>query len=105
MVLQPPMTDMTDSQPGAALIRIYSTRTCGPCRRAKALLTSKGVAFEEIDVTTNHQLRAEVADRTGWRTVPMIFVGDHFIGGYEDLLELEADGELDLVLGLSSAAD
>jgi glutaredoxin 3 len=98
----PQPVDMNDSQPSAAQIRIYSTRYCGPCRQAKALLTSKGVAFDEIDVTTDHQLRAEVSGRTGWGTVPMIFVGDHFIGGYEDLLELEADGELDLVLGLPS---
>jgi glutaredoxin 3 len=84
----------------AAPVRIYGTRFCGPCRRAKALLQSKGVAFDDVDLSHDHDLRARLSEQTGWRTVPMIFVGDHFIGGYEDLLELEADGELDLVLGL-----
>jgi glutaredoxin 3 len=67
--------------------------------RAKALLRSKGVAFEEIDVTDDPELRAKMVKRSGGRrTVPEIFINGEIIGGCDELYELEQRGELDLLL-------
>ncbi|MDD5218493.1 MAG: glutaredoxin 3 [Candidatus Omnitrophica bacterium] len=78
-----------------AKIRIYTTDYCPHCTRAKRLLEQKGVSFEEIDVTRDTATRQKIEDQTGWMTVPMIFIGDEFIGGADDLYALEESGELD----------
>jgi len=62
------------------------------------LLTKKGVAFQDIIVTDEPQLRTEMEQRSGRRSVPQIFVGDHHIGGFDDLYALEQAGELDKLL-------
>ena len=54
--------------------------------------------YKEIDLTENAALRAEMTDKTGWRTVPMIFIGDALIGGSDDLHKLDAEGKLDKML-------
>jgi glutaredoxin 3 len=80
-------------------VTIYTTRSCGFCRMAKALLTRKGAAFEEIDVTFDAARRAEMAMRAGGRTsVPQIWIGQRHVGGCDDLYELEHAGELDALL-------
>jgi glutaredoxin 3 len=80
-------------------VTIYTTRTCGYCRRAKALLSKKGVAFEEIDVTWDDRLRDEMTARAGGRTsVPQIWIGETHVGGCDDLYELEYDRKLDALL-------
>jgi glutaredoxin 3 len=67
--------------------------------RAKALLRGKGVAFEEIDVTDDPALRAEMVRLAGGRrTVPEIFINGENIGGCDELYELERSGELDELL-------
>jgi glutaredoxin 3 len=67
--------------------------------RAKALLKSKGVEFEEIDVADDPELRARmVALAGGRRTVPEIFINGEIIGGCDELYALERSGELDLLL-------
>jgi len=67
--------------------------------RAKALLRSKGVAFEEIDVTYDPALRAKMVKLAGGRrTVPEIFINGEIIGGCDELYELELSGELDKLL-------
>ncbi len=82
-------------------VEIYTQWGCGYCHRAKALLDSKGVAYEEIDVTMGGPKRAEMAERApGARTVPQIFIGDQVIGGSDDLAALERAGKLDGLLGL-----
>lgn len=78
-----------------ATVTIYTTTYCSYCRAAKAFLTRKGVAFEEIDVTNDPQQRAELVARTGRRTVPQIFVCSESVGGYDDLVELNRSGKLD----------
>lgn len=75
-------------------VTIYTAPYCPHCKRAKDLLRSKGVVFEEIDVTQNEQKRAEAEEKTGWQTVPMIFIGEEFIGGADDLFSLEDQGKL-----------
>jgi glutaredoxin 3 len=73
---------------------LYTTRICPYCVAAKRLLGRVGVAFEEVDLSMNHGLRAELSDATGWRTVPMIFVEGRFVGGYDDLYAAWKRGEL-----------
>src|SRR5690606_9549589 len=81
-------------------VEIYTTAWCGYCRRAKNLLESKGVAYEEIRVDAEPARRAEMLERSeGRRTVPQIFIDGRGIGGCDDLFELERRGELDKLLG------
>jgi glutaredoxin 3 len=76
-------------------VKVYSTDYCPYCTQAKTLLTGEGIAFEEIDVTNQPELRAKLsADNNGFRTVPMIFIGDEFIGGFTDLAKLKSEGTL-----------
>jgi glutaredoxin 3 len=82
-----------------ARIEIYTTRLCGYCRSAKALLTRKGVDFSEIDVTGDHEGRSRMVARANGRmTVPQIFIGSTHVGGCDDLYHLERAGRLDPLL-------
>ena len=78
---------------------MYATPLCPYCAAAKALLRRKGVTFQEIDVSADER-RDDMVRRTGRRTVPQIFVGDHHVGGYDDLHALDERGELDPLLGI-----
>jgi glutaredoxin 3 len=83
-------------------IVIYVTGWCPYCSRARALLSKKGLAFREIDVDEDPKLRQEMTARSGRRTVPQIFIGERHVGGCDDLVALDARGELDqLVSNLS----
>jgi len=62
--------------------------------KAKALLQSIDVPYEEIDVAASPDVRAEMSEKYNWMTVPMITIGDEFVGGYDDLAKLHAKGEL-----------
>lgn len=80
-------------------VEIYTTPLCGFCHAAKSLLTRKGVAFTEIDVSRDPQLRAAMVDRAGGRrTVPQIFIGGTHVGGCDDLYALDGAGRLDPML-------
>jgi glutaredoxin 3 len=80
-------------------VTIYTTRACGFCRMAKALLARKGVAFEEIDVTFDMARRQEMTARAGGRTsVPQIWIGERHVGGCDDLYDLDYAGALDTLL-------
>jgi glutaredoxin 3 len=80
-------------------VTIYTTRACGYCRMAKALLAKKGVPFHEIDVTFDDTRRDEMALKAGGRTsVPQIWVGDTHVGGCDDLYTLERAHKLDALL-------
>jgi glutaredoxin 3 len=76
-------------------VTVYTTQYCPYCTRAKSLLKSKSIAFKEVDLSNDDQKRAELEEKTGCMTVPMIFIGDEFIGGCDDLYELDARGKLD----------
>ncbi|GBD26163.1 Glutaredoxin 3 [bacterium HR30] len=73
---------------------IYTTTYCPYCVAAKRLLERKSIAYEEIDVTANEELRAWLVERTGRRTVPQIFIDGEPIGGYEELSALDLAGAL-----------
>ena len=79
-------------------ITIYTADYCGFCHAAKALLTRKGVPFDDVDVTHDPAVRQDVAQRSGQSTVPQIFVDDESIGGFAELQTLEVSGELDDLL-------
>lgn len=79
-------------------ITIYTTDYCPFCRRAKELLKRKNIPFEEVNLSHDPDKRRELENKTGWMTVPMIFFGDQFIGGSDDLYALESAGKLDSLL-------
>jgi glutaredoxin 3 len=78
---------------------MYTTSWCPYCDRARSVFAAKQVTFEEIDVESAAEKRAEMQTRSGRRSVPQIFIGDHHVGGSDDLLALEAAGKLDALLG------
>ena len=78
---------------------IYSGETCPHCSAAKALLKSKNVEFEEIDIWKDPAKAKEMLQKTnGARTIPQIFIGDHLVGGNDQLQEANRNGELDKLL-------
>ncbi len=79
-------------------VTIYSTRYCPFCIRAKRLLDEKGVTYHDIAVDRDPQLRQEMMQKSGRRTVPQIWISDRHIGGCDDLYALERSGELDKLL-------
>lgn len=84
-----------------AKVEIYVTPSCPYCMRAKALLDSKGISYEIIDIRQNPEKRVEMLKRSdGRRTVPQIFINDVGVGGFDDIAELDKMGKLDSLLGL-----
>ena len=82
-----------------AKVEVYTTAYCPYCVLTKALLKSKGVAFDEIDVTEDAALREKMIELSGGRrTVPEVFVNGRIIGGYDELSALDSSGELDRIL-------
>lgn len=80
-------------------VTIYTTPYCGYCMMAKRLLTGKGIAFSEVDVSADPSLRLAMIERAGGRrSVPQIFIGDTHVGGCDDLNALERAGKLDPLL-------
>ena len=80
-------------------VEIYTKFFCSYCTRAKNLLDSKGVSYDEYDITMGGVKRAEMLQRAkGRTTVPQIFINDRHIGGSDDLVALEQAGQLDPLL-------
>ena len=85
------------------LVEVYTTRFCPYCHAAKALLKRKGVAYKEIDVGFDPELRQTMINRAkGRMTVPQIFIGATHVGGCDDLYALEQAGKLDPLLAAES---
>ena len=83
-----------------AEVELYTTPFCPYCVRARALLERKGVAYTDIDIIGEPARRAEMVRRAGGRTsVPQIFIGGEHIGGSDELVALDRNGELDAKLG------
>jgi glutaredoxin 3 len=82
-------------------ITLYTTLICPYCYRAKRLLKRKGVAFQEIAVDRDPAQFDIMVNRSRRYTVPQIFIDDRAIGGYDDLAQLDARGELDALLELA----
>lgn len=76
-------------------VKIYTTAVCPFCVRAKKILTAKGVVqLEEIRVDQDPEQRIKMMELTGRRTVPQIYIGQTHVGGCDDLLALDARGDL-----------
>ena len=83
-------------------VGIYTTTSCPYCTRAKAFLRSKNVDFEEIDVSRDERLQEEIIRLSGRRTVPQIFINGKSVGGFDDIRQMDATGDLDRLLEISS---
>ncbi len=86
-------------------IEIYSKDWCPYCSKAKSLLQSKQLEYAEVDITSDLEREQEMIERSGRRTVPQIFIGGESVGGYDDLANFNATGELDKLLGLKPDVD
>ena len=80
-------------------ITMYSGDPCPYCKAAKALLNTKGVEIEEFDIWKDPAKAKEMLQSThGARTIPQIFIGNHYVGGNDQLQEANRSGELDKLL-------
>ena len=73
---------------------VYSTTWCPWCDRAKALLKTRGIAYDDVNIETQPDFRQKLVELTGGYTVPQIVIGDKPIGGFRELRALDASGEL-----------
>lgn len=78
-------------------VTMYTTSTCPYCRSAKRLLDAKGISYKEIDVHSV-DMKLEMVNRSGRRTVPQIFIGNWHVGGFDDLAQLEREGGINEAL-------
>ena len=80
-------------------IKMYCTAVCPYCQMAERLLNKKGVTeIEKIRIDVDPAQREHMMQITGRRTVPQIYIGDHHVGGFDDLSALDAAGELEPML-------
>ncbi len=80
---------------------MYTSQVCPYCTRAKALLTRKGVQYEERMIGLTADGRRMLVELTGRMTVPQILVDDVPLGGYDEIAALDREGRLDPILGLA----
>ena len=83
-------------------VTVYTTEPCGFCRQAKALLQSRGIEYEEINLARSPEGREALVARTGQMTFPQVLVGERSIGGFRELVEADRDGSLEALLSPSS---
>ena len=81
---------------------MYCTAACPFCQAAERLLVEKGVAIDKVRVDLEPARRSEMAQKSGRRTVPQIWIGERHVGGCDDLYELDRQGELDNLLKASA---
>ena len=82
----------------AAEVKVYTTNYCPYCVRAKKLLEQKRAPYEEISVEGDEEKRRWLAEASGQKTVPQIFINGRPVGGFSDLAALDRAGELDALL-------
>ena len=86
-------------------VEIYTTPICPYCIRAKMLLKNKDVSYQEYDVFRDSEKHAEMIERSQRTSVPQIFIGQHHIGGSDELVAAEHSGQLDELLGTQQSTD
>ena len=78
---------------------MYTTGSCPYCKMSENLLRSKGIQkIKKIRVDLEPDQRAKMMEKTGRRTVPQIYIGERYVGGYDDLSQLDRKGELTALL-------
>jgi len=97
---EPPLSEPPQRSKILAKVEIYTTPICPYCIRAKALLSQKGIPFEDINVMVNPTKRQEMEQRSGGRTVPQIFIDGKAIGGCDEMFSLDYNDQLDTMLGI-----
>lgn len=93
---------MSGSEAKVSTVKIYGKDYCPYCKKIKEFFAEKGVVFEYVEVTADPQDFDQQKATHGWRTVPMVFIGDAFIGGCDDTLAADASGKLDELLRIST---
>jgi glutaredoxin 3 len=81
-----------------AQITVYTTDPCSFCARVKQLLSQRGLAYEEINLSKDPQGRAELVERTGMLSFPQVVIGDEVLGGFRETLEADRSGRLRALL-------
>ncbi|MFM8464604.1 MAG: glutaredoxin 3 [Oxalobacteraceae bacterium] len=83
----------------SARVLMYTTAVCPYCNMAERLLKSKGIeAIDKIRVDLEPEQRIAMMEKTGRRTVPQIYIGDTYVGGFDDLSALDREGKLEPLL-------
>ena len=81
-------------------VKIYTTTYCPYCKKAKVLFDQMDVSYQEINIEQDEKLRDELIAKYNWQTVPMIVIGDKFIGGFDDVAKLHLEGKLKSEIGV-----
>ena len=85
--------------PSNPTVRVYTRRWCGYCFATRRLLTKLKIDFEETPLDDKRELRRSPSEANNhWSTLPLIFIGDHFVGGYTDLARIHRRGQLEPLL-------
>lgn len=84
---------------------MYGTAMCPYCMAARMLFKKKNIDFDDISVSGKPELRAEMEEKSGRRTVPQIFIDGQPVGGFDDLCQLDEAGKLDAMLGIDGQDD
>ena len=82
-------------------VTVYTTDPCSFCARVKGLLSSRGVQFEEVNLSRDPAGRVELAQRTGMMTFPQVIVDGQLLGGFNEVQHAARSGRLDALLGAS----
>jgi glutaredoxin 3 len=88
-------------------IRIYTKQDCPFSEQTRLFLEEKGIPYEEVDITADPGLKAEMVVRSGASTTPQIFLDGEHVGGFDDLVEEDRLGHLaaTMAAGLESPGD
>lgn len=73
-------------------ITLYTTASCPYCIAARRFLAQRDLKYREIRVDSEPERRLEMRQRSQRHTVPQIFVGEHHVGGFDDMLALDRAG-------------
>jgi glutaredoxin 3 len=77
-----------------AKITVYTTDPCSFCVRVKQLLTTRGVEYDEVNLSKDPEGRAQLVERTGMLSFPQVVIGDEIIGGFRETYEADRSGRL-----------
>ena len=76
-------------------VKIYTSNWCSYCVAAKNFFKEHNIAYEEINIEEKNISRNALLELSGGYTVPQIFIHDKCIGGYDQLMELFQNKQLE----------
>ena len=74
--------------------KVYSASYCAWCSKAVQFLESEGLKVRIVDITDDQDERHMLIERTGQKTVPQIWIGDAYIGGYDRMMKMASTKDL-----------